>query len=547
MRDWPIFTSLVCIFLVSRVVNCIANKKLVMRIPGPWVALSPLMPLSAALPTCRWNPGLAWIWKLRLSFYKKWGSEVVSFVPFLRGPPLIFTSSLEVSRQILAGGNQSVWVKPEWAMKVFGEWSSSVLHTNKDDWRRHRRIMGPAFNTSTYSIVWAETSRVYGDMISVEGWSQKDLVTLRQVQAYTTRLAFLVISTCGFGLPFRWEEPTETDDGGMGIQKAMRIWVDTVIVRLLTPSWVYKLPIKSLRDAATSSQVLHNQMAEIISERRAELNGEITDRFGDIARKDIFSLLIRASEEDSKFQLSNDEVVSDNIDGSSLFLIRYKVGNVFAIMFAGHESMASTLASTIGLLCLHSDVQEDLYEQIVDVVGHDREPTFEDFSRLEKVAHAFYEANRLYPAAFILIREATEDTILNIPNADNQPGTRQVAIPKGLSVIVDMIGIQYNPRYFPDPYKYDPSRWRGVVAESEEITAFSVGPRTCLGRKFAVVEAVCFLTLLIRDWMVEPIMNPGETGEQWRDRVMQVVDMKMTLSVKALPVRLRRRIRPASI
>ena len=34
---------------------------------------------------------------------------------------------------------------------------------------------------------------------------------------------------------------------------------------------------------------------------------------------------------------------------------------------------------------------------------------------------------------------------------------------------------EYNPRYLPDPYKYDPSRWRGVVAESEEITAFSVG------------------------------------------------------------------------
>jgi cytochrome P450 len=117
---------------------------------------------------------------------------------------------------------------------------------------------------------------------------------------------------------------------------------------------------------------------------------------------------------------------------------------------------------------------------------------------------------------------------------------------------------EYNPRYFPDPCKYDPSRWRGVAAESEEITAFNVGmskhghldlrnrahvrpgPRTCIGRKFAIVEAVCFLTLLIRDWNIEPIMNPGETGEQWRDRVMQA-NVRMTLSVKALPIRLRRR------
>jgi Cytochrome P450 len=68
------------------------------------------------------------------------------------------------------------------------------------------------------------------------------------------------------------------------------------------------------------------------------------------------------------------------------------MGDVFGMMFAGHglcmfyltaqneqlmasaETTASTLASTIGLLGLHSDIQEDLYEQIVEVVGHDCEP-----------------------------------------------------------------------------------------------------------------------------------------------------------------------------
>jgi len=72
------------------------------------------------------------------------------------------------------------------------------------------------------------------------------------------------------------------------------------------------------------------------------------------------------------------------------------------------------------------------------------------------------------------------------------------------------------------------------------------GPRTCLGRKFAVVEAVCFLTLLVRDWIIEPIMNPGETGEQWRERVMQA-DVGLSLTVKSLPVRLRRRRTRAAV
>ena len=54
------------------------------------------------------------------------------------------------------------------------------------------------------------------------------------------------------------------------------------------------------------------------------------------------------------------------------------------------------------------------------------------------------------------------------------------------------------------------------------------------------MEAVCFLTLLIKDWHVEPIMKEGETGEQWRERVMPAA-MMLTLGVSPVPVRLRRR------
>jgi hypothetical protein len=52
-----------------------------------------------------------------VAVYQKWASEVISFVPFLFGPPVIYTASLEVARQIVAGGYQSVWAKPKWATK----------------------------------------------------------------------------------------------------------------------------------------------------------------------------------------------------------------------------------------------------------------------------------------------------------------------------------------------------------------------------------------------------------------------------------------------
>lgn len=42
----------------------------------------------------------------------------------------------------------------------------------------------------------------------------------------------------------------------------------------------------------------------------------------------------------------------------------------------------------------------------------------------------------------------------------------------------------------------------------------------CLGKKFASVEAVCFLTLLLRDWKVDIKLEAGETVEQWQKRFL---------------------------
>ncbi|KAH7886405.1 hypothetical protein F5I97DRAFT_1880079, partial [Phlebopus sp. FC_14] len=53
-------------------------------------------------------------------------------------------------------------------------------------------------------------------------------------------------------------------------------------------------------------------------------------------------------------------------------------------------------------------------------------------------------------------------------------------------IVVDMVGVQYNPRYFSEPEEFRPSRWykspddtasaKVDLSESEEYTAFSVGP-----------------------------------------------------------------------
>lgn len=69
---------------------------------------------------------------------------------------------------------------------------------------------------------------------------------------------------------------------------------------------------------------------------------------------------------------------------------------------------------------------------------------------------------------------------------------------------------------------------------------FSFGPRTCLGHKFAKVEAVCFLTNLLREWKVEVVLREGETIEGWKERIL-TPQFGVTLTLGQVPVRLVRR------
>lgn len=86
---------------------------------------------------------------------------------------------------------------------------------------------------------------------------------------------------------------------------------------------------------------------------------------------------------------------------------------------------------------------------------------------------------------------------------------------------------------------FNPSRWEGV--NEEAIVSFSIGPRTCIGKKFAMVEAVCFMSHLLRDFKIEPLLEPGETLDQWKARILGNVKFVLTLSISDVPIVLTRR------
>ncbi|KAF9544260.1 cytochrome P450 [Agrocybe pediades] len=518
------FTILVA-FIISKALKYRRNQQTVSYLPGLRPAFFPMTIPGLVIPTTWWNPGIMFTWAWRFHLYKWFGSETISLVPFLSGPVALYTSNLDVARQVAGGSVTTNFVKPEQFSRSLLFFGMNLVAADGETWRTHRRLMAPSFNNDLYDLVWTETLKTYHEMIRSDGWDKESIIDQPVVQKITFKLALLIIGKCGFGFPFDWATPPISEDGTMSMQEALRIISDTNTYALFLPKWTHGLPFKKLKDMRTAHAQFRNFMHAQIATKKDRIHLQSAETVDDSADSDFFTTLVRANEgQGSKLKLSDDELI----------------GNVFIMLFAGHETTAHTLAVALGYLAIYEEVQEEIYEQIVSVCGTENDPEISHYPKLDKVLAAFYEASRLFPSGFIMIREAHRDTTLQLPNPVGQEGHTTIPIPKGTQVIVDMIGVQYNPRYYEKPEEYRPSRWYGVGNESETFTAFSIGPRACLGRKFATTEAVCYLAMLLRDYTVRPILRPGESKEQWKERVLDA-KVVMTLGVQDVPLRFTRR------
>lgn len=107
----------------------------------------------------------------------------------------------------------------------------------------------------------------------------------------------------------------------------------------------------------------------------------------------------------------------------------------------------------------------------------------------------FQESMRLYPPGVAIARQAAESVEI---------GGYQ--IPRGALVFVFVYSIHHDPRWFPEPAQFIPARF---VSEPEtEIPAnaylpFGLGPRACIGRRFALMEGTLILAELARQFELE--------------------------------------------
>ncbi|MBK8261233.1 MAG: cytochrome P450 [Nannocystis sp.] len=191
-------------------------------------------------------------------------------------------------------------------------------------------------------------------------------------------------------------------------------------------------------------------------------------------------------------------------------------GRLFALLTAGHETGYAALCWILALLAQHPAVLAELAEEL-RALGP--EPGFDALWAAPLLDAVIKESLRVLPTAAYGARRLLQPLELG-----------GVPLAAGAVVVFSHLITHHLARCFPDPHRFDPSRWRGPSPSPWAYLPFGSGPRACPGADLARVEIKIFLArFLARYW---PELPEGD----------EVVP-KLRLTLR--PERLRLRLLPA--
>ncbi|MGI9351330.1 MAG: bifunctional cytochrome P450/NADPH--P450 reductase [Rhizobiaceae bacterium] len=183
----------------------------------------------------------------------------------------------------------------------------------------------------------------------------------------------------------------------------------------------------------------------------------------------------------------------DKVTGESLSdeNIRYQI-NTFLI--AGHETTSGLMSFTLYFLLNHPDVLEKAYEEVDRVLGRDIsvEPTIKDVNQLTYIQQILSESLRLWPTA---------PAISVYPYQDEVIGGKYKLREKTFTTILSLMLHRDKSVWGDDPEKFDPENFTREAIASRPINSykpFGNGQRACIGRQFAMQEAVLVIGMILQ-------------------------------------------------
>jgi cytochrome P450 len=338
---------------------------------------------------------------------------------------------------------------------------------HEPNWQRAHDLLHPAFTQSAMRAYHPVMLDVAGTL--TEHWDRAAASGERvAVSADMTKLTLETIGRTGFGYSFDSfgrDRPHPFVDAMVGALRHAQLRV------FLSPPLVGDLLWRRAdRRNERRLRFMRDLVDAVVAERRRQpYDGP----------DDLLELMLRAARDDHPDRL-------DDVN------IRYQV---ITFLVAGHETTSGALSFALYYLSRHPEVLEQAQAE-VDRVWSGDTPAFEQVAKLRLVRRVLDESLRLWPTAPVYGRSARAETTL---------GDRY-RLRAGEGVLVVIPALHRAPSVWDeDADRFDPDRFtseRVKARPAQVYKPFGTGERACIGRQFALHEAVLVLGTVLRRYQL---------------------------------------------
>ncbi|MFP5459423.1 MAG: cytochrome P450 [Bacteriovoracia bacterium] len=327
------------------------------------------------------------------------------------------------------------------------------LATNNDEpsWRRNRSIISREFGSKAFESSSSKMVQIIEESINLIEPG------VCGVSSLIKKITFDVATNIFLGLDANSSESTCVEEA---VSFTSEITYQRIFEFLPLPYWV---PTQTNRRFNRHYRDLEAIVGKILK----------APKDSDAPQGGVLRRLLSAKDPDSGKGMSVTEIRDE----------------ILTIMIAGHDTSSHTLIWTLGLIAQHPDVQEKIYQEILDADHLDVSRATQGTPFLQNV---LFESMRLYPAFPVLSRKAKSEVYLG-----------EHRIPPQTNVVIPIYVIQRSEEFWESPLQFLPKRFENRDAlNSFSFLPFSKGKRRCVGEIFAMTEMTVILMMLLKKFKV---------------------------------------------
>ncbi len=390
-------------------------------------------------------------------------------------PPSYLVSDPDAVRRVLQANHKAYGKRTLQYDRLSLVTGEGLLTADTPVWRSQRPVVQPAFHASALAqlaeIVGSRTAQVASE------WSELPDDAVVDVDEAMMELALVIVGEALFGTDLT----AESADLAAATLDALDVVVARARNPIPVPGW---LPSRGNRVLRAALAELDAAVDRIVRERgveQSEAGGtEVADRLGAESPygTDMLGLMLAAGMRGEELR-----------------------NQIVTFIVAGHETVASALTWAWWLLATHPTVADAVAAEAVasaEAAAADGPLGHTSLAALPYTRAVVDETLRLYPPAWLITRQALAPDVL-----------AGVEIPAGSLLIISPWIVHREKGPWDDPEAFRPERFIDPLTGEQRAAylPFGAGPRLCIGRETALVEATLILAELGRRFSVAPV--PG--------------------------------------